>query len=201
MRIGGKRVPVYLAAQGPQTTRLAGEVADGILIAGSFVPEDWQHARGLIAEGAARAGRALSDVGVCLSLLTCIRPTREEALRLCGPLIVLRLEDTAWLQRVGIETHGVSVPEAFASLYPDPMHAEDQQLALDICATVPFELRSAIADKLGLIGSPADCIERLRALSRAGFEHVFMRTVDTLSFPEAEVDAYRDHIAAAVAEM
>ena len=201
MRIGPRRVQVYLAAQGPLTTRLAGEVADGILIAGSFEPQDWQHARGLIAEGAAKAGRDVAGVGVALSLLTCIRPTREEALRLCGPMIVLRLEDNAWLERVRIDPKGIEPPEAFMALYPDPMHAEDQELAMDLCEIVPYELRSAIADKLGLIGSPADCIERLQALSRAGFDHVFMRTVDTLAFPEAEVEAYGAEIAAAVAQI
>ena len=176
-------------------------MADGILIAGSFEAQDWQHARRLVAEGAAKGGRNTNDIGVTLSLLTCIRPTREEALRLCGPMLVLRLEDKAWLDRAGIDPRGIQPPEAFMSLYPDPMHAEDQELAIDLCETVPYELRSAIADKIGLIGSPSDVIDRLRTLASAGFDHVFMRTIDTLSFPEAEVEAYGAEIAAAVASL
>ncbi len=43
MRTGGRSIPVYLAAAGPRTTRLAGEVADGLLMSGSMEPERWQH--------------------------------------------------------------------------------------------------------------------------------------------------------------
>jgi 5,10-methylenetetrahydromethanopterin reductase len=200
MRIGGRNIPVYLAAQGPRTIRLAGEVADGLLLAGTFDPAHWQRARDLIAEGAASAGRS-ADVGLCVSLLTCIRLTREQAIHESGPLLVLRLDEPEWLASQGIDTHGAVVPQALREMYPDAMHADDPERALTICEEVPYDLRSRIADAVGLIGGPDDVIERLRIAAGHGIDHIYMRTVDTLSFPEAEVEAYARSIGAAVRTM
>jgi len=201
MRIGGRNIPVYLAAQGPRTIRLAGEVADGLLLAGTFDPTHWQRARDLVAEGTASVGRNAKDIGLCVSLLTCIRPRREQAIYESGPLLVLRLDEPDWLASQGIETHGAAVPQALREMYPDPMHADDPERALAICEEVPYELRSQIADAVGLIGGFEDVTERLRIAAGYGIDHVYMRTVDTLSFPEAEVEAYAESIGAAVRTM
>jgi alkanesulfonate monooxygenase SsuD/methylene tetrahydromethanopterin reductase-like flavin-dependent oxidoreductase (luciferase family) len=69
---------------------------------------------------------------------------------------------------------------------------------MDMAEEIPLELRLQIAEKLGLIGTPGDCIARLRQLSAAGVNNVYLRTVDTVSFPQAEVDAYRDQIRPAI---
>ncbi|HLF79827.1 MAG TPA: LLM class flavin-dependent oxidoreductase, partial [Dehalococcoidia bacterium] len=151
------------------------------------------------AEGARLAGRNRDEIDICHSLLTSIRESREEALRWAGPLIALRLNDQQWLREAGIETKGAKLPEGLNSLYPDPMHAEDHGAAMDMAEEIPLELRLQIAEKLGLIGTPEDCIARLRQLAAEGVGNVYMRTVDTVSFPQAEVDAYRDHIRPAIA--
>jgi 5,10-methylenetetrahydromethanopterin reductase len=190
MRNAGHHVPIYLAAAGPRTIRLAGEVADGLLLAAEPKPEAWEHARSLVAEGAKVTGRDPSDVDLCVQALTCIRETREEALRWAGPLLVLRLADTEWLRREGIDAKGVGVPAGLMGMYPDPLHAEDTEKALEVAETVPLELRAQIADRLGMIGTPEDVVAKLKALSAAGIRNVFMRTVDTLSFPEKDVDLY-----------
>jgi 5,10-methylenetetrahydromethanopterin reductase len=198
MRSGGKTVPVYLAAEGPRTIRLAGEVADGLLLAATMEPERWEQARELVAEGAKAAGRDASDVALCVSLLTCIRPTREEALRDAGPLLSLRLDQPEWLAAHGIDARGMRTPRALHELYPDPIHTEDQDAARAAAETVPMELRAQIADVLGMVGTPEDAIARLNQVAAAGVTQVFMRTVNTLSFPEGEVEAYGQGIGEAV---
>jgi 5,10-methylenetetrahydromethanopterin reductase len=201
LEYGGRPVPIYLAAGGPRTIRLAGEVADGILLAAGFMRSEWDNARGLIEQGARSAGRDPVGVDVCLSLTTCIRDTRDAALRAAGPLIALRLNDIEWLAQAGIDTHGAKMPDELAAMYPDPMHSADPERALDLAETIPLDLRTQIAEKMGLIGSPEDCIARLREVAAYGFRYVYMRTVDTFSFPQPEIDAYRTKIAAAVASM
>jgi F420-dependent oxidoreductase-like protein len=57
------RIPIYLAAIGPNNTRLAGEVADG-WIPTLFSPEHVAQFRPLLEEGAARAGRALNEFDI-----------------------------------------------------------------------------------------------------------------------------------------
>ena len=119
--IGGREVPVVLAAAGPRTLRLAGEVADGVLLTTGMVPSAMEQARSLVAEGARAAGRQPEDVTVWLSLLTCIRPTREEALHFAGPLLANRLEEPDWLMQAGIDTKGAVLSDAYKNLYPDPI--------------------------------------------------------------------------------
>ena len=196
MRTGGRSIPVYLAAAGPRTTRLAGEVADGLLMAGGWEPERWQSTRGIIDAEATKAGRNPEAMGMCVQLLTCIRPTREEALRDAGPMLVLRLDQPAWLEAQGIDAHGLRTPQALHDLYPDPMHTEDQEAALAAAETVPLELRAQIADVLGIVGTPEDAVEHLRQVAAAGVSEVFLRTVNTLSFPEGEVALAPKYLAA-----
>ena len=130
----------------------------GSCLAAEPKPESWERALGLVAEGAKAAGRDPSEIDLCVQALTCIRETREEALRWAGPLLVLRLDDKEWLRKEGIDAKGVGVPAGLTGMYPDPLHAEDSEKALELAATVPLELRAQIADRLGMIGTPEDVI-------------------------------------------
>jgi probable F420-dependent oxidoreductase len=71
--------PVYLAAVGPAMTRLAGEVADGLLVHG-FTTERYLRERTLPAleEGLAAAGRTRADVAVTLPGLVVSGRTEAE---------------------------------------------------------------------------------------------------------------------------
>jgi probable F420-dependent oxidoreductase len=71
--------PVYLAAVGPLMTRLAGEVADGLLVHG-FTTERYLRERTLPAleEGLSAAGRDRSEVAVTLPGLVVSGGTEEE---------------------------------------------------------------------------------------------------------------------------
>ena len=201
MRMAPRRVPVYVAAAGPRTIRMAGHVADGLLLGAGLSFETFEKTRASLDEGARSAGRDPAEVDFCINLLTAIRPTREEALRWAGPLIVLRLDEPEWLKENRIDAKGIGMPRGSGGLYPDPMHAEDHEAAMDLAEQVPLELRAQIADKLGLIGTPDDVIATLRKLAAAGYDNIYMRSVDTVSFPTAEVEAYRQTIGPAVAKM
>jgi probable F420-dependent oxidoreductase len=74
--------PVYLAAVGPLMTRLAGEVADGLLVHG-FTTERYLRERTLPAleEGLALAGRGREQVAVTLPGLVVSGRTEEEMAR------------------------------------------------------------------------------------------------------------------------
>lgn len=197
----GHEVPIYIAAAGPRTMRLAGEVADGLLLAGEFKPAAWETARSLVDEGARSAGRSGSEFDLCIQTLTCIRETREEALRWAGPLLVLRLDNKEWLKREGIDAKGIGVPEELMNMYPDPLHAEDSERALELAETVPLELRTQIAERVGIIGTPDDMIAKLREMSALGIRNVFVRTVDTHDFPVEDVELYGAKVQEAVAAL
>jgi 5,10-methylenetetrahydromethanopterin reductase len=60
----GVRVPVVVSAHGPRSLRLAGEIADGVVVGLGVTPDVVRGSLELIAEGAESAGRSLEDVEV-----------------------------------------------------------------------------------------------------------------------------------------
>ena len=194
----GTRVPIVIAASGPRTMRLAGEVADGLLLSVGNQPEALERARQLAHEGARRAGRDPFTVRLIVCLPTVIREDREEARAWAAPLCAHRLRDAAWLAGSGIETGGLQAPAELSQLYPDYFHAEDWERAVALSAFLPSDLRARMCDAIGLIGTPADCLRRLQELRDAGFDEVFMQTVGTMNFPAAEVRAFGETIGPAL---
>lgn len=82
LSLGGAfpRVPVYLAALGPQMLRLAGECADGASL-NWCAPEQIAWSRERIAEGARRAGRDPAAVRVSMYIRVCIDEDEAAARR------------------------------------------------------------------------------------------------------------------------
>jgi alkanesulfonate monooxygenase SsuD/methylene tetrahydromethanopterin reductase-like flavin-dependent oxidoreductase (luciferase family) len=74
------RVPVYLAAMGPQMLRLAGELADGATPNWSS-PEQIVWLRERVAEGARKAGRPVSEVPFAQYIRVCIDADEDAARR------------------------------------------------------------------------------------------------------------------------
>jgi len=81
-------VQVYVAAEGPQTLRMAGEVADGVIFGGGPKPETVEEL-GLanVRRGAERAGRSLEDIDIVALTPTCVAETRAEAVEKLKPVI------------------------------------------------------------------------------------------------------------------
>src|SRR5262245_51073800 len=57
-----RRIPVYLAAEGPRTLELAGRLADGVIVGLGLNPEVITLSLDAIERGARRAGRTLADL-------------------------------------------------------------------------------------------------------------------------------------------
>ena len=74
------RVPIYVAASGPKTLRMAGAVGDGVIVGTGVLPEvvadAWEH----IAAGAKSAGRRLEDIDVWWLVMGGLSEDAAEAL-------------------------------------------------------------------------------------------------------------------------
>ena len=56
------RVPIYVAASGPRTLELAGEIADGVILFGTVGDSLLEYALSHVRRGAERAGKTLKDL-------------------------------------------------------------------------------------------------------------------------------------------
>ncbi|MEA2243227.1 MAG: hypothetical protein QOD24_2783 [Solirubrobacteraceae bacterium] len=82
------RIPIYLAAIGPNNTRLAGEIADG-WIPTLFSPEHVAEFRPLLEEGAARAGRSLDGFDIAPTVNVFVTDDLQAARDAMRPFIAL----------------------------------------------------------------------------------------------------------------
>src|SRR4051812_39303185 len=81
-------IPIYLAAIGPNNTKLAGEIADGWLPF-MFSPEHADDLRPLLEEGAERSGRSLDTFTIAPSINAFVGDDREQARDLMRPMLAL----------------------------------------------------------------------------------------------------------------
>jgi F420-dependent oxidoreductase-like protein len=156
-----ERIPIYLAAIGPNNTKLAGEIADGYMPF-IFAPERVADARKLLEEGAARAGRSLNGFDIAPTVNVSIDDDVERARDTMRPVLALYVggmgsrEKNFYnqaVQRLGYE----DVARKVQDLYLDGKKEE-------AAAALPGEL----IDQVSLCG-PADRIkDRLAAYRDAG---------------------------------
>lgn len=83
------RIPIYLAAIGPNNTKLCGEIADGWLPF-LFAPEHVDDGRRLLQEGADRAGRTIDEsFDIAPNVNLCIDDDVEKARDSVRPILAL----------------------------------------------------------------------------------------------------------------
>ena len=198
MRYGDDAVPpVYIAAAGPRTIEVAGEVADGVLMQVGIHPKSVELARQHLEIGAKRAGRNPDDLEVVLTATTAIHEDQKEAREMARPLCAQRLIEEShapYLKAAGLDPSGFEIPQGLRELYPDVPHAEDWEEARRLCAFIPDDLLAELCDTIGLVGTPEYCVEQLRKAEANGIKHLYLMTSETYQYPHWELAAFKETI-------
>jgi 5,10-methylenetetrahydromethanopterin reductase len=199
MRHGDAQIPrIIIAAHGPRTIEVAGEVADGALLQVGLHPGSVEVARQHLEAGAKRAGRDPDELEVILCATTIIMDDQQEAREVARPLCVQRLVEKThapYLQAAGIDVGDLEIPiKELSELYPDIPHAEDWDRAKQLCAFLPEDILAKLCDALGLIGTPEHCVQWIRQAEANGISHLYLMTSESYEFPHRELAAFRDKI-------
>jgi 5,10-methylenetetrahydromethanopterin reductase len=168
-------VPIHMAASGPRNLRLAGEIADGVILLSGVAPEPLA-----AAIGAVRAGgdRPITVSAFCRVTDDLARDARELKPVCLG---IAYRGGAPFLAKAGVE---VEVPEQLPASYPDLLHAEDWAAAVRACD--PFVSDRAVevfAREFCLYGTAGQIAARLREVERAGAEAVFLQHVGSYDLP------------------
>ena len=156
-----ERIPIYLAAIGPNNTRLAGEIADG-WIPTLFSPEHVAQSRALLEEGAARAGRSLEGFDIAPTVYVSITDDVAAGRDLVRPLVALYVGGmgsreqnfyNALVQRYGFEEEARDVQELYLAGKRDEAAAR---------------LSDALLDTVALCGPAEHVRDRLAVYREAG---------------------------------
>jgi alkanesulfonate monooxygenase SsuD/methylene tetrahydromethanopterin reductase-like flavin-dependent oxidoreductase (luciferase family) len=169
------RVPVYLAAMGPQMLRLAGECADGVAPNWSS-PEQVAWMRAIVAEGARRARRGVESVPFALYIRVCVDADEQEARRaFAAQVLPYALARPGVPAATGYRAHfaRMGFDEVLSRLEAKRAAGARVESLLD---QVPAELLC----KVGYFGPPSGAAEALRRLSR-GLDEAIVRLIGVRS--------------------
>jgi F420-dependent oxidoreductase-like protein len=156
-----ERIPVYLAAIGPQNTALTFEIADGWLPT-IFAPDHLDAFRPAMEEGAARTGRSIADVDIAPMTSLAIYDDVEQARDFIRPYLALYIggmgsrDKNFYNQLVTRYGYGDAARE-IQDLYLSGKQA-------DAMAKIPADL----IDKVSLCGPREAVRERLAVYREAG---------------------------------
>ncbi len=154
-------IPIYLAAIGPNNTRLAGEVADG-WIPTLFSPEHVAELRPLLQEGAARSGRSLEGFDIAPQVNAFVTDDVASGRDAVRPFLALYIGGmgsreknfyNALVQRYGFEDEARDVQD----LYLDGKREEAMA-----------RLSDELIDAVSLVGPREHVRERLAVYRDAG---------------------------------
>lgn len=158
------RVPIFFAAMGPQMLRLAGRVADGVLLNVGASTEYVRWAVEQVYAGAEAVGRARSDLTIAAWLSVYLTEQYDEGLDKARAWLATMLsiprQGELLLEKAGLDTSILVDIRAHVSAYP---HGGDQRSAARF---VPPE----VAEQLAVIGDESRVRERLAQYRAAGVQ-------------------------------
>ena len=108
-------IPIYFATHGAQVSRLAGKIADGVLIANTLLPNVFSHYMEQLDKGMQSAGRELQDFDLGLRVEACIAEDYDAAFAVMRRRMAHRLmgQYPRWEY---LKELGVTLPEAFVQI-------------------------------------------------------------------------------------
>ncbi|MGW1753422.1 LLM class flavin-dependent oxidoreductase [Streptomyces mirabilis] len=182
-------VPLHLAASGPRNLRLAGEIADGVILLSGVSPRTLEQATARVREGAEAAGRDADRIPLTVSAFCAVTDDIEAEARQIKPICASIAQNggAPFLALAGID---VQVPATVEGVYPDLVHAEDWDAAVEICsAWISDEAALRFAEEFCLFGTAERIAERLGALCASGVTGVFLQHVGSYDPPTELIEA------------
>jgi 5,10-methylenetetrahydromethanopterin reductase len=157
-------IPIYFAAMGPQMLRLAGRMADGVLLNVFASPQYVRWAVAQIVEGADRAGRSPGEVTIAAWLAAYVDDDREAALNRSrmglARMLSVSGQGELLLEHSDLDTRILGPIRETYSAYPDRGDLREA------ARRIPDD----VAEQLALVGSADEVRERLDAYRGAGLE-------------------------------
>lgn len=196
LRWGPYPVPVWMAAEGPRTQRLAGRLADGIVLSNALSADAQALARENIEQGAREAGRSVDEIEIWCMAAMCLADSEEAGIH------ALRSQLAGTANHVyRFHTDGKGLPEQHRDAVEELKRRYDSRHHANPATA---QANAALVEELGLIdylaarsviaGPPARCAERIREVAALGATNLivsqfigdqleFMRTFAEEIFP------------------
>ena len=190
-------VPVWIAAGGPRTLRMAGGVADGVFIRVGTHPANIATAVHAIRAGAAEAGRDPASVKLGAIFHTVLVDEPSRALTMARSMAAGYYEYSPALFDPPALTWTGPDPETLkhqTHVWPDFHHAPNLEASGKVVDFLPLEA----ADAFSLRGGTGEVAQRLLSALRAApaiFDHVVLHPIPDPKWPSDPEQDYTARIA------
>jgi 5,10-methylenetetrahydromethanopterin reductase len=190
-------VPVWIAAGGPRTLRMAGGVADGVFIRVGTHPANIATAVRAIRAGAAEAGRDPASVKLGAIFHTVLVDEPSRALTMARSMAAGYYEYSPALFDPPALTWTGPDPQTLkhqTHVWPDFHHAPDLEASGKVVDFLPLEA----ADAFSLRGGTGEVAQRLLSTLRAApaiFDHVVLHPIPDPKWPSDPEQDYTARIA------
>ena len=166
LNAGKTPVPIYVAAVGPRSLRVAGRYADGVILGTGFDLDVLDWARHHIAAGAEEGGRALSDIDIAVGGMICVDGDGPRARDLVRGRLANRAHHNFRFTLETVPEHELAGVRRFMAGFDisKPME-ERSDLAL---------ITDYLLGRFAIAGTPQECAQRIRELAGAGVSHVLL---------------------------
>ncbi|MCG5214335.1 LLM class flavin-dependent oxidoreductase [Streptosporangium soli] len=180
-------VPVHIAASGPRTLELAGEIADGVVTLAGISPETLDQTRKSVATGMAGAERDFEfTVGAFCKVTDDLERDAAVLKPIC--LHMATIGGQEFLRLAGIE---LAPPPKVPEVYPDMVHAEDWELAIKHASKwVTDEMAVRFAQTFCLFGTVDDILVRARRAVELGATGFYLRHVGNYTLPSELIESF-----------
>jgi 5,10-methylenetetrahydromethanopterin reductase len=167
-------IPIYLAASGPKTLRLAGEIADGVVIRTGIAPEIVRDSIARVHEGARAAGRDPAAIDLWWWPDVNVAASRREAVEEIKTSLAM-----AGNHLTRFTTEGKHIPpdllprvKALGARYAFGEHSRPggaNSRLIEELGLVDY-----LADHFAIAGTPAECVAKLERAIDAGARQFWM---------------------------
>ena len=165
-----KRVPIHFGVMGEKSLRLAGRIADGVLLGMFSTPGMARWARGRIGEGLAGAGRSWDDFEFRSYITFSVDRDAAKARDAARGILAAYLSE-------GVSTSATNADSPrwkYSGLSADELLGVKAEVgrywSAGDRAKAEQAIPAAFIDKMIVAGEPDECVERFRAYAEAGLD-------------------------------
>lgn len=156
-------IPIYVASRGDRVLSMAGELADGVMIATYAEPRGIRHALERVASGAGKRGLSWTDLAVLSRVDGWIDADGERARAAVRPMVA-RLLAASYPDRSFVDASGVQIPAPLEAIL-SRRNREEATAAADL---VPDELVNAFT----WAGTADEVAAKIAAVVELGIERI-----------------------------
>lgn len=174
-------IPIYIGARGSKMLRLAGEIADGVIISSLTTPSALKYALDSVKLGALKADRKYSDIRTYIFVRICVSNDSDEARQLMRKNIPYRIWDDNWstLNKLGYDYNIVN--------------AIRREFSADNLEAASTLVTDQMIEDFGITGTVEECIKKIKKLEGTGIHGLIV-------VPISSGEETREDVAKIIAE-